>query len=253
MENNREKTLQGRIAVVTGGAKGIGRAISLTLAEAGAYVIVNCNSSTQQAEETAAEILAAGGKAEVYACDVTDFEKVKEWFADIKSRLGHIDILVNNAGITKDTLMLGMKEEDFMQVVETNLKSVFNCSKWALKTMLRQKSGRIISISSVSGLMGNAGQVNYSASKAGIIGMTKSMAKEAASRGITVNAVAPGFIDTDMTKNLPEAVKDKAVDSIPLGHFGNPQDIAEAVLFLAEEKSSYITGQVLAVDGGLAM
>lgn len=253
MENKREKSLEGKVAVVTGGAKGIGRAISMRLAEAGAYVIVNCNSSTSKAEETVAEIQARGYEAEVFPCDVTDSAAVKDWFSDVKKRLGHVDILVNNAGITKDTLLIGMKDEDFMSVVETNMKSVFNCSKWAMKLMLRQKNGRIINISSVSGIMGNAGQVNYSASKAGIIGMTKSMAKEAASRGITVNAIAPGFIRTDMTAKLSEEVRTKAEEMIPLGHFGEAEDIAEAAYFLASDYSRYITGQVLSVDGGLAM
>ena len=245
--------LENKVAVVTGGARGIGRAISLALAKGGAYVIVNCNGPVEKAREVVHEIEEQGGKAEVYPCNVADYGAVETWFSDILARHGRVDILVNNAGITRDGLVMRMNEDDFMQVINTNLKGAFNCSKWAVKAMIKQRSGRIVNISSVSGVAGNAGQVNYSASKAGVIGMTKSMAREVASRGITVNAVAPGFIETDMTNVLSDKVKEAATTQIPLGHFGKPEDVADAVVFLASEKSRYITGQVLHVDGGMVM
>ena len=184
---------------------------------------------------------------------MADYEAVEKAFADILARHGRIDILVNNAGITRDGLLMRMKEEDFNSVIDINLKGAYHCSKWAVKAMIKQRSGRIINISSVSGVTGNAGQVNYSASKAGLIGMTKSIAREVASRGITVNAVAPGFIETDMTDVLSDKVKENAAATIPLGHFGKSEDVADAVVFLASEKSRYITGQVLHVDGGMVM
>lgn len=245
--------LENKVAVVTGGARGIGRAISIALAKEGAYVVVNCNGSLEKAQEVVNEIIENGGKAEVYPCNVADYDAVEACFTDILDRHGRVDILVNNAGITKDGLVMRMNEEDFMQVINTNLKGAFNCSKWAVKAMIKQRSGHIINISSVSGVTGNAGQVNYSASKAGVIGMTKSMAREVASRGITINAVAPGFIETDMTNKLSEKVKEAAAVQIPLGHFGRPEDVAETVVFLASEKSRYITGQVIHVDGGMVM
>ncbi|WP_434311860.1 3-oxoacyl-[acyl-carrier-protein] reductase [Hominifimenecus sp. rT4P-3] len=245
--------LENRVAVVTGGAKGIGRAIALALAAEGALVIVNYRGSKDQAQETVRQIEAAGGKAEAVSCDVADGAAVEACFADLLARYGRIDILVNNAGITKDGLLMRMGEEEWDSVLNANLKGAFHCCKWAAKAMLKQRSGRIINISSVSGVMGNAGQANYSASKAGLIGLTKSVAREVASRGITVNAVAPGFVDTDMTAGLPARVREAASSQIPLGHFGRPEDIAAAVAFLASEKAGYITGQVLCVDGGMAM
>ena len=245
--------LENQVAVVTGAARGIGRAIALALAESGATVIVNFNGSVEKAREVVKEIEEKGGKAEAYRCNVADGEAVEAFFADILSRYGQVDILVNNAGITRDGLLMRMSEDDFSQVVDTNLKGTFYCSKCAAKAMIKKRKGRIINISSVSGVVGNAGQVNYSASKAGIIGLTKSTAKEVASRGITVNAIAPGFIETDMSNVLPEKVKEGAVAQIPLARFGQPEDVADAVVFLASSKSKYITGQVLHVDGGMVM
>lgn len=245
--------LENKIAVVTGAARGIGRAIALALASEGAIVIVNYNGSAGKAEEVVKEITQAGGRAESFACNVADGTAVESLFAEVLKKYGRIDILVNNAGITKDGLLMRMTEEDFTQVIDTNLKGAFHCTKAAVKVMLKQRSGRIINISSVSGVKGNAGQANYSASKAGVIGLTKSVAREVASRGITVNAVAPGFIETDMTEVLPENVKTVVTAQIPLNHFGEPEDIAAAVAFLASDKSGYITGQVICVDGGMAM
>jgi len=245
--------LENQVAIVTGAARGIGRAIALALAEAGAAAIVNYNGSVEKAREVVKEIEEKGGKAEAYRCNVADGKAVDAFFADILSRYGQIDILVNNAGITRDGLLMRMSEDDFDQVVDTNLKGTFYCTKCAAKVMIKKRTGRIINISSVSGVTGNAGQVNYSASKAGIIGLTKSTAREVASRGITVNAVAPGFIETDMSAVLPEKVKEAAVTQIPLRHFGQPEDVADAVVFLASPKSKYITGQVLHVDGGMVM
>ena len=194
-----------------------------------------------------------GGKAEAVQCDVSDFDKAKELLDYVIKTYGHVDILVNNAGITRDNLMMRMSEEDFDTVISTNLKGAFNCIRHVARQMLKQKSGRIINISSVSGVLGNAGQINYAASKAGIIGMTKSAARELASRGITVNAIAPGFINTEMTAVLPETVKEGAVAQIPMKVFGETKDVAEATAFLASDKARYITGQVLCVDGGMAM
>ncbi len=242
-----------RIAVVTGGAKGIGRAIVRALAAEGVGVVIHCHRSTGQAEALAAEIQAEGGTAEVYACDVADASAVEALFAHVKERYGRLDILVNNAGVTRDGLLMRMGEEDWDAVLDANLKGAFLCSRWAAKIMLKQRSGRILQISSVSGILGNAGQANYSASKAGLIGLTKSMARELASRGITVNAVAPGFIETDMTASLPAQAREAVQGQIPLGAFGQPEDVAAAVVFLASERAGYITGQVLCVDGGMAM
>lgn len=245
--------LTDRVAVVTGASRGIGREIAKTLAAEGAMVIVNYNGSAQKAEEAVQEIKEAGGKAEAIQCDVSDFEKTGEFMNRVIKTYGRVDILVNNAGITRDNLMMRMSEEDFDAVVRTNLKGAFNCIRHVARQMLKQKSGRIINISSVSGVLGNAGQINYAASKAGIIGMTKSAARELASRGITVNAVAPGFINTEMTEALSEAVKESAAAQIPMKAFGNTKDVAEAAAFLASDKARYITGQVLCVDGGMAM
>ncbi|MCI8505996.1 MAG: 3-oxoacyl-[acyl-carrier-protein] reductase [Lachnospiraceae bacterium] len=242
-----------RIAVVTGASKGIGRAIALALAAEGCMVVVNYNGSRERAEAVVLEIETAGGKAVAMGCDVSDFKAAEDFFKMVVDWYGRIDILVNNAGITKDGLLMKMSEEDFDRVVGTNLKGAFNCIRHVSRQMLKQRSGRIVNISSVSGVMGNAGQANYSASKAGVIGLTKSAARELASRGITVNAVAPGFIDTEMTQALSEKVKEQACVQIPFGRFGRPEDVAEAVAFLASEQTGYITGQVLCVDGGMAM
>ena len=242
-----------RVALVTGASRGIGRAIALRLAAEGCYVVINYNGSKEKAEEVQQEILQAGGQAHIYQCNVADFQACGEMFKDTISKMGHLDILVNNAGITKDGLLMGMSEEDFSKVVDTNLKGTFYCIRHAARTMIKQKKGRIINLSSMVGISGNAGQANYAASKAGVIGLTKSAAKELASRGITVNAIAPGFICTDMTQVLPEQVKEKIWAQIPMGGFGDPQDVAAAAAFFASEEADYITGQVLMVDGGMAM
>lgn len=245
--------LEGKIALVTGASRGIGRQIALTLGAKGASVIVNYNGSAAKAEEVVKEIEAAGGKAEAIQCNVSDFESCGAMMADIMARYGRLDILVNNAGITRDNLLMKMSEEDFDAVISTNLKGVFNCIKHISRQMIKQKAGRIINISSVSGVLGNAGQANYCAAKAGVIGLTKSAARELASRGITVNAVAPGFIKTEMTDVLSESIKAGLAEQIPMKKFGETEDIAAAVAFLASEEAKYITGQVLSIDGGMAM
>lgn len=245
--------LNGKVAVVTGASRGIGRAVAIKLASEGATVVINYNGSEDRALEVKKEIEENGGKAEIRQCNVSDYAACEEMFKEIISTLGSVDILVNNAGITKDGLLMKMSEEDYDAVLDTNLKGTFNCIRHVARQMIRQRGGRIINMSSVSGVLGNAGQANYSASKAGVIGLTKSVARELASRGITVNAVAPGFVNTEMTAILPEKVKEGAVAQIPLGKFGEPEDIANAVAFLASDNARYITGQVLAVDGGMAM
>ena len=245
--------LTDKIAVVTGASRGIGREIAVTLASKGAVVIVNYNGSAARAEEVVKEIEEAGGKAEAVQCNVSEFAKSAELMDYVVKKYGRVDILVNNAGITRDHLLMKMSEEDFDAVIDTNLKGAFNCIKNISRQMLKQKAGRIINISSVSGVLGNAGQANYCAAKAGVIGITKSAARELASRGITVNAVAPGFIATEMTDVLSDSVKAAATEQIPMKHFGSTQDIAETVAFLASDKAGYITGQVLSVDGGMAM
>ena len=245
--------LEGKIALVTGASRGIGRQIALTLAAQGAAVIVNYNGSAAKAEEVVEEIEKAGGKAEAIQCNVSDFESCKSMMVDIVSRYGRLDILVNNAGITRDNLIMKMSEEDFDAVIQTNLKGVFNCIKHISRQMIKQKAGRIINISSVSGVLGNAGQANYCAAKAGVIGLTKCMARELASRGITVNAVAPGFIRTDMTDVLKDNVKEAIIATIPMKTFGETEDVANTVAFLASDAARYITGQVISVDGGMAM
>lgn len=245
--------LDGKIAVVTGASRGIGRAIALELASRGAFVVVNYNGSKDRAEEVKKEIEAAGGKAEVYQCNVSDFEKCQAFVQDVIKTYGRLDILVNNAGITRDGLLMKMSETDFDSVIETNLKGTFNTIRFASRQMLKQRSGRIINMSSVVGIAGNAGQANYASSKAGVIGLTKAVARELASRGITVNAIAPGFIETEMTEVLSDAVKEASVAQIPLGRFGKPEDIAKTAAFLASDDAGYITGQVIQVDGGMAI
>ena len=245
------KRFENKIVLVTGAGRGIGASIAKRFASEGAEVIVNYSGNDDAAQKTVDEITATGGQAQKYKCSVNDSESVKVMIDEIIKEFGRIDILVNNAGITKDGLMLRMTDEDFDRVIDVNLKGTFNCTKYVSKYMLKQKSGKIINISSVVGLSGNAGQVNYSASKAGIIGITKSAAKELSSRGITVNAVAPGYVDTDMTKVLSDNIRNEILKNIPLQRMGNVEDISNCVAFLASEDASYITGQVISVDGGM--
>lgn len=245
------KRFENKIVLVTGAGRGIGASIAKRFASEGAEVIVNYSGNDEAAQKTVDEITATGGQAQKYKCSVNDSESVKVMIDEIIKEFGRIDILVNNAGITKDGLMLRMTDEDFDRVIDVNLKGTFNCTKYVSKYMLKQKSGKIINISSVVGLSGNAGQVNYSASKAGIIGITKSAAKELSSRGITVNAVAPGYVDTDMTKVLSDNIRNEILKNIQLQRMGNVEDISNCVAFLASEDASYITGQVISVDGGM--
>lgn len=247
------RSLEGRAAIVTGSARGIGRAIALELARQGASVVVNYLGSAQQAEEVCRAIEDDGGAALSVQADVRRLEDAQRLVSSAVERFGRLDILVNNAGITRDGLMARMSEDDWDAVLDTNLKGAFQCIKAAQRVFLRQRYGRIINIGSVIGLSGNAGQANYSAAKAGLVGLTKSAAKELGSRGITVNLVAPGFIATDMTAKLPEAVLAEALERIPLGHVGQCEDVARAVAFLSSDRAAYITGQVLCVDGGLSM
>ena len=246
--------VKGRCALVTGGGRGIGRAICLELARGGASVAVNYAGSEQAARETVEQCLALGApEAFAIRADVADEQSVAAMISAVEERLGRIDILVNNAGITRDGLMLRMKEADWDAVLDTNLKGAFHCMRGVYQGMMRRRYGRIVNISSVVGLRGNAGQVNYSASKAGLIGMSKSMAKELAGRGVTVNVVAPGFITTDMTAALPQAAQEALLATIPMKRLGAPEDVARAVAFFAGEESAYVTGQVLCVDGGMAV
>ncbi len=242
-----------RTAIVTGGSRGIGRAVCVALAGLGMNIVVNYAGSANAAQETVELCKEKGACAIAVQADVSTDEGTTALFDAAIKEFGRVDVLVNNAGITRDNLMMRISEEDFDAVINTNLKGAFLCAKKASRLMMKQRYGRIISISSVVGVRGNAGQANYAASKAGLIGMTKSLAKELGSRGVTANAVAPGFIDTDMTRALTDTVKESILSQIPMGSFGKPEDIGAAVAFLASEQAGYITGQVLCVDGGMAM
>lgn len=243
--------LKNKIALITGAGRGIGRAIAIALAKEDAEVVINYNGSEERAKEVKQTIEENGGKASIYKCNVSDFTACEAMIKDIVKEYGHLDILVNNAGITKDGLIMKMKEEDFDSVLNVNLKGTFNTIRHSARQMLKQRSGKIINISSVSGILGNVGQANYAASKAGVIGLTKTMARELGSRGITVNAIAPGFVDTEMTEVLSEEIRENACKQIILGRFGKPEDIANTAVFLASDKADYITGQVISVDGGM--
>ncbi len=244
--------LKDKVALITGGARGIGREIALLLAGEGSDIAI-CDVNQEALDATKKEIEALGRRAESFVVDVTNLAQVEEMFNKILDKFQKIDILVNNAGITRDNLIVRMSEKDFDSVIAVNLKGTFNCTKSVSKVMMKQRYGKIISIASIIGIMGNAGQVNYAASKAGIIGLTKSVAKELASRNVNVNAIAPGFIETDMTAKLADDVKSQMLTLIPLNRFGKAGDVAKAALFLASDASSYITGQVIQVDGGMVM
>jgi 3-oxoacyl-[acyl-carrier protein] reductase len=245
--------LAGQVAVVTGGSRGIGRGIAQALAAMQAHVIINYIANQAAAEETRHDIEMTGGEATICCFDVADAQGTAQAFEAILDERGRIDILVNNAGVTRDSLVLRMKEEDWQQVLQVNLSGMYHCSKAAIRPMIRQRYGRIINITSIVGMIGNAGQVNYAAAKAGAIGLTKALAREVASRGITVNAVAPGFIETEMTQGLSAQAKADLVRQIPLGRWGTTQDVADCVGFLVSSRASYITGQVIPVNGGLSM
>ncbi|OQM46257.1 beta-ketoacyl-ACP reductase [Anoxybacillus sp. UARK-01] len=245
--------LQGKVALITGASRGIGRAIALEFARQGAKVAVNYAGSEAKAKEVVDEIYRLGGEALAIQADVSNTEAVEQMVKEVIDRYGRVDILVNNAGITRDNLLMRMKEEEWDDVININLKGVFNCTKAVTRPMLKQRYGRIINIASVVGVMGNPGQANYVAAKAGVIGLTKTAAKELASRSITVNAIAPGFIATDMTDRLNEEIQTEMLKQIPLARFGNPEDIANMVAFLASDAASYITGQTIHVDGGMVM
>ena len=242
-----------KIAVITGASRGIGKAIALRLAGDGYKVIINYNGSEAAAIEVKNQIEQTGGQAETYQCNVAELDSCQQFVEKVIEENGHIDVLVNNAGITKDGLLMRMSEEDFDRVIDTNLKGTFHMIRFASRYMLKQKKGHIINMASVVGVAGNAGQANYAASKAGVIGLTKSAAKELASRGITVNAIAPGMIETDMTADLADKVKDEMMKQIPLKRFGQAEDVANAAAFLVSDEAAYITGQVLHVDGGMVM
>ncbi|MFC7392519.1 3-oxoacyl-[acyl-carrier-protein] reductase [Scopulibacillus cellulosilyticus] len=245
--------LEGKAALVTGASRGIGRAVALELARLGANVAVNYAGSVESANEVVKEIQDLGREAASFQCDISDANAVQDMMKSVVSTFGRIDILINNAGITKDNLLMRMKEEEWDAVINTNLKGIFNTTKAVSRQMMKQRSGRIINMASVVGVVGNAGQANYVSAKAGVIGLTKTAARELASRNITVNAVAPGFITTDMTKVLSEDVKEQMLSQIPLGRMGTPEDVASVVAFLASDASAYMTGQVLKVDGGMVM
>lgn len=245
--------LNGKVALVTGASRGIGKEIAAALAREGAAVIINYNGSQASAEKVAKEIRTSGGQAETYQCNVADYGAVEQMMKELIKKHGHIDILVNNAGITKDNLIMKMSEADYDAVMDINLKGCFNTIRHLSRQMLKQRSGKIINITSVSGVLGNMGQANYSSSKAGIIGLTKAMARELASRGIGVNAIAPGFLETEMTEVLSESAKEVALAQIPFKRYGKAEDVAEMAVFFASDKANYITGQVICVDGGMAM
>lgn len=245
--------LNGKVALITGASRGIGKEIALTFASYGAKVVVNYNGSKEKADEVVKEIEAMGGEAIAIQCSVADYEACGNMISEAIAKFGKVDILVNNAGITKDNLVMKISDEDFDTVIDTNLKGTFNCIKQLYRPFLKQRSGRIINMTSVTGILGNAGQANYAASKAGVIGLTKSVARELATRGITVNAIAPGFIATEMTDAMTDAAKEAVLSQIPLGRVGNTKDIAETAAFLASDKAAYITGQVISVDGGMHM
>ncbi|MBZ4653836.1 MAG: fabG [Peptococcaceae bacterium] len=245
--------LKEKVAVVTGASRGIGRAVAIALAKEGATVIVNYAGNEQAAQETLDFILQNGGSGEIKKADVSSSQQVDVMIKEIVDKYGRIDILVNNAGITQDGLIMRMKDEEWEKVLKVNLTGVFNCVRAVTRPMMKQRGGKIINITSVVGIMGNAGQINYASAKAGVIGLTKSAARELASRGITVNAVAPGYITTDMTDKLSAEVKEKIAAGIPLERLGNPEDVAHIVVFLAGPGADYITGQIIAVDGGMSM
>jgi 3-oxoacyl-[acyl-carrier protein] reductase len=246
-------TLEGRVAVVTGGGRGIGRAIAQKLGAEGAKVAVSYRANDEAAEETASLVREAGGECETFKGDVSEADDVKMLFDGAAEAFGPVEILVNNAGTTRDNIMLRMKESEFDEVLDTNLKGAYNCTRAVLRGMVRSRWGRIVNISSVVGLAGNPGQANYAASKAGLIGFTKSVAREVAERGITVNAVAPGYVETELTGSLDDSVKEQILGQVPVGRFGEPEEIAEVVAFLSGEGAGYVTGQTIAVDGGMVM
>jgi 3-oxoacyl-[acyl-carrier protein] reductase len=245
--------VEGRVALVTGGGRGIGRAITVKLAEEGARVAISYRSNDMAAEETAELVRKAGAECEIFKGDVASLEDVEALMKGVSQAFGPVEILVNNAGTTRDNILLRMKDAEFDEVLETNLKGTYLCTRAVLRGMVRVRWGRIVNISSVVGLLGNAGQANYAASKAGMIGFTKSVAREVAGRGITVNAVAPGYVETELTGGLPENVKEQILGQIPVGRFGEPEEIAEVVTFLAGDRAAYVTGQTIAVDGGMVM
>lgn len=246
-------TLKGRVTVVTGGGRGIGRAIAQRLGAEGAKVAVTYRSNDEAAQETARLVREAGGECEILKGDVSDADDVKKVFDGVAEAFGPVEVLVNNAGTTRDNIMLRMKEEEFDEVLATNLKGTYNCTRAVLRGMVRSRWGRIVNVSSVVGLAGNAGQANYAASKAGVLGFTKSVAREVAERGITVNAVAPGYVETELTGALDDSVKQQILGQVPTGRFGEPEEIAEVVAFLVGEGAGYVTGQTIAVDGGMVM